>query len=926
MARRRLLGLAVLVFVLLPGPKNLEARPLASDPCPPVGFPAPMASVWRPLGYQQPNSFNLSYCHQFPGPNSCAKDASGHAIMHPAGTFATNTFVCRADRVCCDWQWVIRPQSGAVSGIDWTIIPGDPPEGQGGAERGVINTVSLDGWAADVYFCDSIDECSSDPRTDPLDEWTLDHRIQPCPDPACAGDVDDWSFNDNCEECGTDWALVLVAPAQPVASPSPSRTPAPTRTPAPPTQTPRPPTATPTGPTPTPFPTLDRPVLHVGGVWAEDGSEWLSSSWAAVGCYSGNFGEGPIPGGPAAPQECYTEVVDGIEHVRWRPPGQARLYLNRWYANYPLSGLTHQLIDFQPGEAPNSCLIWHDLCRFRFNGGSQGEYGSTFIMTQDGPHALKVMACPPPVAACIAADPRVPEAPWVFAKWLHDGIDMNNPANYYHWELFSPFEGRNSPSAAFVIPGESETPPPTPTFSPTPTPTVVQTPCPSCTPTPAPTFDSNYAWRWPICGSDWRVAANFDHNHPMETDSENEFRNLVNCDPGDVLHKEWWDGSEYHLDCYDPFTGARNRQWPRSPFQAEVEYDQHSGTDFTPASGAGGEAIYVAVADGEVTYAGMTAGNIDGCEHRIERAYAGQRVVRIMDGRGFIANYYDVNSIVVERGQHVSRGQIVAAGSTGHTEYSEGLHFEATERGVTGRNWPNTNFDQFGFANFVHEDTWEEDNGIVSRQLLPGTFSRSSVNTQACPLVCSGANTARETVDDGDPGFSLGGTADVTTAQACTECYGGDFRTMRMGDYDPSDSSDFGFVRWQSSLPPGKYKVEVYLNSWAKHADGPGLTYMMSSRYKAGDHTVRVSQIQYPQWMTLGAFQYDAPPFVQLGDNAYDQTPRESGYIDSFECSWHYIDAVRFTRICAGPDSPLAGPPATKTPPCWLPSCGPVGH
>lgn len=964
MARRSLLALPVLLFLLLPNPKA-EARPTQQTP--PCDGNGASVSVWPSLdrGVPRPLSWELRRCAATDWPDlDCTRDAQGHPIMTKIGEYPVERFVCHSERAGAvnaqlEFNYLITPGGHFVSGIlgQWPCPEEDAC--QEANDFGPQANVFVNGFTAELFVCalggDSEADrgCSTDPRVDTTN-WIGAEAIQSCDEPRCgAGAQEDtpFVFYAQQDDTGSDYALVLGQQPTP-APPTPTKTPKGTPTIAPPSQTPRPPTSAPTGDTPTPTEAPAGAISHIGGVWTN--GPLASGYWSPVTCYT-NLGNA---------YACEHNLIGGVDTIRWHPENaNVRFPINSWEANMPSVPLSHLLISVG-ASAPNYCPPWDGFCKFA-DRGFIAPQGLLAMMIRGVP-AMKYMGCTDTVEACAAADPRVPESPWVFNKWVYNGLDARNQENLALW---GPILIR-SRNIAFVIPDGTETPPPTDTTTPSPTttntptktltptrtstPTVTPTPtatltpsltptfCASCTPTPsptltstptrtptptkttqptaAPTLGSGQKWAWPYCGTDWYVTANLDHNYPIgdagKTDRPCGYKYGQNWE-------YWWDGSGPSFSDCDQGTG-------RTTFgPVSREFDEHQGVDFSPF----GVGDVVAVADGYITYSGMSVGIRNSCEFIRQRSVSGRKEITLVDNNGFRAKYLNVNALQVRGGERVSQGQIMAHGFTGWVEAGKAIHLGAEKLGVIGLQLPGTDFDIFGYNPVRQSDKWEDFNGIHSYQMMPGTFFKMPPGglVTACPVVCGDVSfpLARQIVDDSDPGFMAFGDYTLTDSQDCAGCINGQFRTFRINQHAYGDDNDSAYVQWQSSLPPGKYKVEVWLNGPQRHDPENDFLYAMTARYRVGDQVIRVDQNSTGgEWLTVGYFNYDVPPYLVLGDNAYDSG---GGFTDKPECSWHFIDAVRFSPLCGGggpevsvPATPV--PPKTPTPPCWLPGCGPVGH
>jgi murein DD-endopeptidase MepM/ murein hydrolase activator NlpD len=128
------------------------------------------------------------------------------------------------------------------------------------------------------------------------------------------------------------------------------------------------------------------------------------------------------------------------------------------------------------------------------------------------------------------------------------------------------------------------------------------------------------------------------------------------------LDKDWFNA--FTATAPDPKMGPVNFLWPVkgrviSNFGASASGERNGGIDISAARGA---PIYAA-ADGTVSYVGDEL-----------KSYG--NLVLIRHDNGFITAYAHADSVTVTRGQHVTRGEVIAtAGATGDVTEPQ-LHFE----------------------------------------------------------------------------------------------------------------------------------------------------------------------------------------------------------------------------------------------------------
>lgn len=740
------------------------------------------------------------------------------------------------------------------------------------------------GMRGSFYRCtDPGNTCAAgDPRVPDASVWTYIGEL------GRAGPGGDWLSDAYAVPEGESWALVIDQP--PPSSPTPGG----------PTVTPR--------PTPTPRATA---AENVGGVWMT--GDPGSLRWRPVGCLA----EG-------SSRTCRTHSEPDGTHFDWDRGGATYpLAINQWYVNSRAFADERMLISlFESATTP--------LGLWPFNPPSVG--GNYWYWFHVDGFAARSYDCVQSVSDCMAADPRVPDAAWVLDGWVGPGN-----RKYVEGEIGVP--ALPNSSWALVINGATQ---PTPTVSPTATPTATRTPTattgpsptPTITPTPYPTYDpANPKLAWPGC--ELMIVGWFDHFLPRY--DERLLSEPGACVNGDydylAIHaKEWWSHPFLDVECFDD---PGYIKWPNSS-EAQAMYNGHDGIDWYTFDyrSAASSSVY-AVGNGRITKAGMLSDmpSYTECADLMKKTYGGLKVIYLeleeqSRGKPIIATYTGVDSLLVQRGDYVVKGQLIAQRGSTRQREEGATHLGFSRKGERGTNYPENWFDPFGSAR-RSDDQWSESNDIRSDQVLPEVVPDRQMQeapfAPRCPSLsdCPGVASQYEIVDDGDPGFTC-----ATCSAPATGLFGpisGDYRVMT-----PTGSCDIvGSARWQSSLPEGRYSVEAWISNDHREL-APSMIYALSARYWVnGDQLIRVNQEAGGGWVTLGIFDFYDPPQVVLFDSTCDSDgPPGSNYADPPSCTRIYVDAVRFQNLCPtnqGLPVPRETPQAVPTPrntPCWTIPCG----
>jgi hypothetical protein len=401
----------------------------------------------------------------------------------------------------------------------------------------------------------------------------------------------------------------------------------------------------------------------------------------------------------------------------------------------------------------------------------------------------------------------------------------------------------------------------TPTNTPTPSSTPTRTP--SATPTPVPGNVPVHDWGYALCDR-YRILEAFDHHYPSDSDAPNRSA------PGGM------DG--IHMI----YSGELlNSQW-----RADGAYEWSLGVAYDPAEGAKSEIVH-AVKAGIVEFAGIPrTWPPEACQelpypedwHRVEIKH------NFNEG----STYRGLGASLVTKGQYVVKGEPIGVIGPPPLGFLESVYVSGKRYRYPGDPyWPN--FDPLGWDKDhsgyaprpmdFRTDPWYRHSGIISeRKWLPGP-----PDPLGCADPCGGTGAY---VDNLDPGFS------------CTACLG-----ELLGDEFFDDSTETmscsgtaaetGRARWGTSLPPGRYQVEVFV---APSARGRSRL-PRATRFLVGNTAIVADLDRVPRgWVTLGVFDYDVSPYVELSDGCFDG----QGWIDSPFCAFLYPDAVRFSMACGG--------------------------
>lgn len=378
-----------------------------------------------------------------------------------------------------------------------------------------------------------------------------------------------------------------------------------------------------------------------------------------------------------------------------------------------------------------------------------------------------------------------------------------------------------------------------------------------------------HAWDYPLCGPQPRINAVFDHEYPTYT-----------CPPNGGAGCR---GDNGVLRLYN----GRNE-----PGRA---YEGHNGWDYE-TRGPGGEnrkREVRAVADGIVRYAGWhhpgpTGG--PGCADHVARHETGYGLMLRVDHGGEESLYAHLSALYVEAGARVAAGQPI--GATGSTGNSTGPHLHFGAFRPQGTAYEQV-FDPYGWDRDwsglrslplpARHDPWYRHAGQRSeRRLLPG-----APDAAPCPAACG----APMVVDDLGPGFALG-----CAQPPCTR-----WEEARLGwlghawQVRPNGRVVDHWARWTAPLPPGAYRVEVYVPASTR----VGSTHAARYRIGLGRAAPEVVVDQHEEgnvWISLGLHRFDAAPSVTLVDAVYIEG--NYGYLG--RCRSVAADAVRFTPLCQG--------------------------
>lgn len=676
-------------------------------------------------------------------------------------------------------------------------------------------------------------------------------------------------------ELAASWAIVIDDGPTPTPTPSPTRpptrTPTPTMTPSA-TVTPGGPSVTPAAtwtviPTGTPFPTSPSgaPLYEIGGIWQSapaNGARYYPVPCVTVG-------------------DSYTTCADPLAW-RWNSPLNKAVAVNAWYGYgglshgesmvFSLTNASGPPMDHWPAlDEPGAKTLWRDG------------------YVDESIPAARLFTCVYSATVCASADPRVPDAEWIFKQWV------------YPWQSFSilPPGAVQGVSWAIVLDGaDTPTPPPTET------------------PRVPDGGVGGDVLGWPYCGTN-RLYTLFDHFHPL-----NDERHPNDCLDARAWHKQWFTGDTVDASaCADGIAAF----WDRPPDNWE-----YNGSDGIDIFGLGAPGVpfpqaqpqilrSIQKSSGTVTFFGLPIQRMpDGpaCMYReIDLLNSYNKILEIKGDDGYIVKYDGIITSSVFPGDRVVYGQAIGA--------SMSIHMTVRRAGEGNPQGSRvTNFDALGFLADVNSDRWYADYGIRSERVFPqirmspyGFYEGES--DSLCP---AGANCAlgEEVVDESDAGFSCTACSDEGSASAAWKS---NFRYM-----SPTGThSNTGQALWRSSLSPGMYQVQVFLSE-SSPVDLSDYIHALAARYSAegvifvhdqsaGYIGGNQHQVRTHGWITLGNVNYrKVAPYLVLGNAAYDSDDPES-WTDG-ECSLIYVDAVKFTGIC----DPVPVPPGGHATPTGDPS------
>jgi murein DD-endopeptidase MepM/ murein hydrolase activator NlpD len=227
--------------------------------------------------------------------------------------------------------------------------------------------------------------------------------------------------------------------------------------------------------------------------------------------------------------------------------------------------------------------------------------------------------------------------------------------------------------------------------------------------------------------------------------------------------------------------GSLLTYWGRAESDIAFAYDGHTGWDY----GMGPPDVVLAAADGVVTFAGNSD---DGCA-------TAARAVIVDHGNGYRTLYWHLNSIAVEAGQSVARGQELGVAGESGCAIGSHLHFQVQYLG--------RDVDPYGWCGAAPDPWAASPAGQVSVWLWLDM-----------PSPCAPPPPGVIVVDDGGPGFLSAGDWQLSEVG-----YGGGSRFAASSFAGSAERpwllampAPPTVAAWRPALPrPGRYRVLAYL-------------------------------------------------------------------------------------------------------------------